>query len=89
MTDPVTVRFAATDLAALSRAEGRVALVLPPGAALDAGGRRIDRLVRGALSRAVASKAWDKLKPGESVEIGWPAGLAAEVLQLVRLDRRA
>lgn len=51
--------------------------------------RRLDRMTRGALGRALASAAWEKLKPGEVLTLGWPAGLAAEALDLVKLDRRA
>ncbi len=58
------------------------------GGKLDTGGRRVNRLTRGALERLVASKAFDKLKPGEAAELGWPSGMAAEAVQVVKLGRR-
>ena len=87
MTHPVAISFAETSPEAIAAFPGRVALVV--GAALSPLGRRIDRLTRGALARAMASEAWGKVKPGESLSIGFPAGLACEVLDLVALDRKA
>ncbi len=89
MTLPVTVEFAAAAFEPLAAAEGRVALLLPPDGRLDAHARRLDRAVRGAVARAVGSKAWEKLKPGEAMELAWPAGLKAEVIQIVKLPARA
>lgn len=88
MTAPVAIRFSQTDPAAFATREGRIAL-LHPGGALSATARRLDRLMRGALARAAASDAFAKLKPGESLDLSWPAGLAAEAVQLIALPRRA
>lgn len=87
MTHPVAIAFIETDLEALAARSGRIALIV--GAALSPAGRRLDRLTRGAVSRALASEAWSKLKPGESLVLGWPSGLAAEALELISLDRKA
>lgn len=87
MTHPVAISFAETSPEAIAAFPGRVVLVV--GAALSPLGRRIDRLTRGALARAMASEAWGKVKPGESLSIGFPAGLACEALDLVALDRKA
>ena len=45
--------------------------------------------MRGALSRYLASDAFAKLEPGESQDLAWPAGLAAEAVQVVNLPKKA
>lgn len=89
MTDPVAIHFRETDLATLATAAGRVAVFADPAARLSPAARRLDRLMRGALARAVAGEAFGKLKPGEALDLAYPSGLAAEAVQLVRLARRA
>jgi leucyl aminopeptidase len=88
MTNPIAVAFTRVDLEALARAEGRLAVLLPPDGKLDPVARRIDKLTRGALSRALAAEGWTKLKPGEGLTLGWPTGLAASSLMAVKLPRR-
>ncbi|NJM82015.1 MAG: leucyl aminopeptidase [Tabrizicola sp.] len=89
MSHPLPIRFRDTDLEALARQTGRMALLAEPGSTLSPAARRIDRAMKGALSRAVASDAFDKLKPGEALEMSFPSGLAVDVLLLVRLSKRA
>jgi len=86
---PVTLTFLPTDSAALAGAGGRIALLVPPEGRLDPAGRKLAGLTRGGLARLLASDAWAKLKPGEAAEIGYPAGLEAEALVVVKLAPRA
>ncbi|PKP73223.1 MAG: leucyl aminopeptidase [Alphaproteobacteria bacterium HGW-Alphaproteobacteria-6] len=90
---PVTPTFAdiaeAGDDAALLAATGRIALVLPGDGRLSGAARRLDRRMRGAIGRALAGKSWAALKPGEALDLGYPSGLQAEAVQLVKLARRA
>jgi leucyl aminopeptidase len=88
MTSPIAISFADTDLAALSQAQGKLGLLVSPDGKLDPAGRRLDRLMRGALARLVAGPAWEKVKPGEGVTLNWPAGLAATGLMVIKLARR-
>jgi leucyl aminopeptidase len=88
MTAPTAPTFAATDLDAVPGTAGRLAVLVTPDGKLDAAGRRLDRLTRGALSRLVGSEAWGKLKAGEGATLGWPAGLAASALMAVKLPRK-
>ena len=88
MTRPVPVTFAETDLDALAEREGRIAVLVEQGGRLDAGARRVSRLTKGAVARAVASERFAKLKPGESITLAWPAGLVAEAVEIVCLPRR-
>lgn len=83
----VEIIFAAADARALAAHEGRV--VAFADTAADASARRLDRLTKGAVKRALASPAWEKLKPGEGIELAFPAGMAARALHLIRLPRRA
>jgi len=88
MSQPLPIRFQSTDLAALATATGRISLPVEAGATPTPGFRRLDRLTRGALTRAVGSEAFTRLKPGEGLELAFPGGLAAEAVQLLRLPRR-
>ncbi|MGA0538992.1 leucyl aminopeptidase [Neotabrizicola sp. VNH66] len=88
MPHPVSIQFRDTDLDALLTQEGRIALVQDAGVTLSPAARKLDRATRGAVTRALASDAFGKLKPGEALDLAFPAGLAAEALQLVRLPKR-
>jgi len=88
MTSPAAVRFVETDLDAIATAEGHVAVFVTPEGKLDPGGRRVNRLTRGALLRLLESDGFAKARPGEAREIAYPVGLAAEAVQVVKLPRR-
>jgi leucyl aminopeptidase len=88
MTTPVAIRFADLDTALIAGATGRLAVTVATDGAMGAGARAVNRIGRGALARFVASPAFAKLKPGEAADLAWPAGLACEALQVVKLDRR-
>lgn len=64
---------------------GRVVLFADPSEPLMHASEHANRLTHGAIARAVASDAFGKLKAGESLLLGWPAGLQAQQIQLVRL----
>ncbi|ETD89716.1 leucyl aminopeptidase [Rhodobacter capsulatus] len=89
MIHPVALRFTASDAEALAPREGRLALIVPPEGKLGQMGRKLDRLTRGAVTRALASEGWGKLAAGDSLDLGFPGGLSCETLALVKLDRRA
>ena len=88
MTRPAAVRFAAPDAEALAKLEGRIAVLVEPGARLDQTARRLNRLTRGAVERAVASPGFAKLKRGEAMTLAWPAGVSAEAVEVVNLPPR-
>jgi leucyl aminopeptidase len=89
MTDVLPIAFQPADLSAVAAFPGRV--VLPVTGARRPGPewRLLDRLTRGAVARAVGSEAFGRLKPGEAMDLAFPAGLAAEALQLVNLPAAA
>tara|TARA_R110002124_G_scaffold106467_21_gene258446 strand:+ start:57749 stop:59200 length:1452 start_codon:yes stop_codon:yes gene_type:complete len=79
--------FQTTDLDRIADHRGRIVVFADTN--LDAEGRKLDRRAGGALKRALGSKAWDKLKPGEGLELAFPGRLSASSLLLIRLPRRA
>ena len=89
MTDPVRIQAASTDIEALAKLQGRVALLVESADALDVAARRVNRLTRGALARMLASDRFTKLKPGEALTLAYPAGMEAEAVDVVHLPRRA
>jgi leucyl aminopeptidase len=88
MTTPIAISFSETDLDALAGAEGKLAVIVTPDGKLDQSARRVNRLTKGALVRLAESDAWDKAKTGDCVYLGFPTGLTAEALLVVKLPRR-
>ncbi|WP_299646987.1 leucyl aminopeptidase [uncultured Jannaschia sp.] len=88
MTTPATVNFAPTDLDALASAEGVIACIVPEGGKLGTEARRLNRLTKGAVQRAVESEAFGKLSDGDMLDLGFPAGLAASAVAILRLGPR-
>lgn len=89
MTAPAQLQFTAPDLDAIAGFEGRVVLCLGADAKMDRAARRINKLTRGTLARFVASERFTKLKEGEAAEILMPQGMAADVLQIIKLEPNA
>jgi len=89
MTNLTVPTFAGLDIDTLATTEGRVVLFLSADGPLDKGARRVNRLTRGAVERVQDSEGFAKMKQGDAVELSMPAGMAAEAVQVVRLDRRA
>ena len=50
---------------------------------------KLPKIAREGLSRALGSRDFQKLKPGQALVLAWPAGWAAESLLLVKLPRKA
>jgi leucyl aminopeptidase len=88
MTDLVQITFVEPDAGALASAPGRITVFMDGDGPRDLLARRLNRLMRGALARLAESPAWEKLKPGEGVDLSWPAGLKAEAVRAVRLPAR-
>ena len=86
MTTPPRIDHAALDLDALASAEGRVAVLLGEGGALDAAGRRVSELTGGALERFASDERTAKMKPGDVRELAFPSGMAARGVLALRLD---
>ena len=89
MTSPRIPEFIALDTDAIGAAPGCVVVFAEPGEALDPAARRVNRLTRGAVDRLVASAGFARLKPGEGQELAFPAGMTADLVQVIRLPRKA
>ena len=89
MSHPVAIQFQAADLDGLAALTGRIALLVDGAKPNGAAARLVNKLTRGAVARAMDSQAFARLKPGESLDMAYPAGLLADAVQLIRLDRRA
>lgn len=87
MTLLTAVTFAQTDIERLAEHEGRVGLVIDTGGKLDVAGRRVNRLCKGALKRAVDARVEKGLKEGDSLTLAYPAGMAAEAVDVLFLGK--
>ncbi len=88
MSRLTTVTFAPLDLMSMDTLEGRVVVCVTPDGKLDQGARRANRLTRGAIARLVESKSFEKAKSGQIKTLAWPAGMAAEALDVLVLPNR-
>ncbi|MEP4198060.1 MAG: leucyl aminopeptidase [Aliishimia sp.] len=85
---PITPVFAETDIEVLKDITGRVAVLVTPDGKLDIGARRVNRLTKGALARVVESEKFEKLSNGSVLSLAFPAGMAAQAVDVVKLPRR-
>ncbi len=89
MTKLPALAITAQDAEAVAAHKGVIAVLAEPGAKLDPAAGRVNRAMRGALERAVASEAFSKLDPGGALRLDWPGGLEARAVLALRLDRKA
>ncbi|MDJ0825959.1 MAG: leucyl aminopeptidase [Rhodobacter sp.] len=89
MTTPVKPQIVELDVEAIAEAEGRVVVFSDEKGKLDQAGRRVNRLTRGALDRFVGSKAYADMSSGDAADLGFPSGMKADAVQVVKLDRKA
>lgn len=89
MSQVTPIQFVPTDLDAMAAAEGRVAILVTPDGKMDPGARRANRLTKGAVARALAAPSFAKAKSGQVITLAWPAGMAAEALDVLVLERGA
>ncbi|MDN5786297.1 leucyl aminopeptidase [Pseudorhodobacter sp.] len=91
MSKPLPITFQETDLDAIATFSGSLALVAAPDetAARSPAARRLNRLTKGALNRLLGSDGWGEVKPGAAATLGFPAGLAADALHVVKAGPRA
>ena len=88
MTDVITPAFQPLDIETLAAAEGRVVVLAPEEGSMDKGARRVNRLTKGALERLLGSDGFGKLKAGEAMSLAWPVGMAAEAVDVVKIEKR-
>ncbi|WP_299839007.1 leucyl aminopeptidase [uncultured Paracoccus sp.] len=86
MTHPVEIQFTETDAEKVADHQGRIAILVTPGSPVRA---KLPKAAREAVARAMASREGQKLKPGQALELAFPAGISAEAIQLVALPPRS
>ncbi|MDQ2093217.1 leucyl aminopeptidase [Rhodalgimonas zhirmunskyi] len=89
MAEQLEFNFSETDLDAIAEAVGRVAVIVGAEGKLDPGARRVNRLTKGAVARLIAGEAFEKAKEGDVLSLAWPVGMAAEAVDVVKLEKRA
>ena len=77
------------DLDAIASATGHIAVFVTGEGKLDKMGRRVNRLMKGALARFVESDGFSAMKEADGKVLSYPAGLAADSVVVIRLERRA
>ena len=87
MPHPLPIQFRTPDADTLASHPGRIAVFAQPKATLSPALRKLDRQMRGALARCIASDAFARLKPGEGIDLAFPTGLLAEALHLLHLPK--
>ena len=87
MTDLPKIEIAKEDLDAIKDAEGTVGIFAGGDGTLSRAARRVDRLTQGAVTRCVEGEAFGKLEAGDAVTLGWPGGMAAERVVVVKLAK--
>lgn len=88
MPNLIATSFCDVDLDAIAGFEGRVAVLVAADGKLDAGARRVNRLTKGALARLVEAGKMEKAQAGKIITLNYPAGMAAEAVDILCLDRR-
>ncbi len=89
MTEITPITFIETDIDRIAGHKGRVALFLDPAGRLDAGARRVNKLSKGALERLIEGGRFGEMKAGQTITMGFPADMAADAVDVVRLPRDA
>ena len=84
MVQPLSFEFIAVDIEKIASFDGRVAVILRPDGKMDKAARRVNRLTKGALERLVSAG----IKEGDARQIAYPAGMAAEALDVICLSTR-
>ena len=88
MTTPTSVTFVETDIEKLGDHAGRVAIIVDETGKLDIAGRRVNRLMKGALKRALEAKAEKGLKEGSVFSMAYPTSMAAEAVDVLCVPRQ-
>ena len=89
MSAPTFPTLIETDLEMLIEFDGAIAVLVDETGKLDAGARRLNRLSKGAVARAVESDQFEALGLGKIITLNYPAGLTAHAIHLVKTKRRA
>lgn len=89
MHTPPDIRFTEIETTDLKTLEGRIAVFAGADGKLDPSGRKLDSAAKKAISRLTAGAEWADLDEGSLLRLSYPAGIEAEALLVVKLDKNA
>ncbi|QHQ34916.1 leucyl aminopeptidase [Algicella marina] len=87
MTTPIAIQTVETDLEAIADTEGKVAVLMTAEGGMDPLARRVNRLTKGALQRFADSDTFADLGAGKVHALVAPAGLKAEAVLVLKLEK--
>ena len=88
MTTPAEIQFKDVDLNTVADAPGMVVVFVDADGKLDAGARKVNTLTRKSLGRFIESSGFEKMAVGDVSVLGYPAGMSAAAVCVVKLGRR-
>jgi leucyl aminopeptidase len=88
MPTPAEIQFKDITLDVLADARGKIVVFVDADGKLDQGARRINALTRKAVARFAQSEGFEKMAEGDLAALGYPSGLSAEAVCVVKLGRR-
>ncbi len=88
MTTPADIQFHQAEPGQIATLDGKISVLVAPDGAMDALARKLNTLSKGALQRLAQSESFENLDEGEGRVLAFPAGLAAEAVQVVKLPKR-
>ena len=89
MTALTPMTFAETDIDQIAGFAGRVAVTVDADGKLNPSARRINKLTKGALERLTQGDGFADLAQGDALSLGYPTGMAAEAVDVVKLANNA
>ena len=89
MSELPTLEFIDTDLDQIAEAKGTVAVFMSGEGKMDQAARRVNRLTKGAVQRLAESPKFETMKEGDAETLSFPAGMAADKVLVIRLERRS
>ena len=69
--------------------EGHIIIIVPEDRKLDAFNSKINKLMEGAIERAISSKHFADLKAGKILSLYYPVGLKARCLSIAKLSHNS
>jgi len=89
VTQPLNISFEDPEIDAIAEFDGAIVAFLGEDGTMDALAKRVNRLMKGALVRLSESGGFAKGEAGHVTSLAFPVGLAAKLVLVVKLSRRA
>lgn len=89
MTRPIELNFADMELGEVRELPGVIVVFATPDGKLSAAGRKVNSASKKVLTRYLESPAFEGAANGSVSPIAFPAGMAADAIMVVKLDKKA